>query len=108
MSTASATGSYASPTAARLGLLNGLRGQITDLDVDKRAVTIRAGDGSTRVVPARYLDAGHLDHGYAITIHKAQGVTVDAALVYATDGLNHEAAYTALSAPATTPGLLRR
>ena len=32
-----------------------------------------------------------------MTIHKAQGVTVDGALVYATDGLYREAAYTALS-----------
>ena len=58
-----------------LGLLNGLRGEITHLDPAERSVTVRLAAGSDRVVPARYLDAGHLDHGYAMTIHKAQGLT---------------------------------
>ena len=48
-------------------------------------------------MPTSYLDAGHLDHGYAMTIHKAQGLTADAALVLATDDLYQEAGYTALS-----------
>ena len=48
-------------------------------------------------MPTGYLDAGHLDHGYAMTIHKAQGLTADEALVLATDDLYQEAGYTALS-----------
>ena len=58
---------------------------------------IRLHDGTERSVPARYLEAGHVDHGYAMTIHKAQGLTADQALVLATDDLYHEAGYTALS-----------
>jgi ATP-dependent exoDNAse (exonuclease V) alpha subunit len=79
------------------GLLNGLRGVVTALDPDARSLTVRLTDGTDRVVLTSYLDAGHLDHGYAMTIHKAQGLTADEALVLATDDLYQEAGYTALS-----------
>ena len=78
-------------------LLNGLRGAVTEVDPDARSLTVRLTDGTDRVVPSSYLDAGHLDHGYAMTIHKAQGLTADEALVLATDDLYQEAGYTALS-----------
>ena len=35
-----------------LGLLNGLRGEITHLDPAERSITIRLSDGSDRVVPS--------------------------------------------------------
>ncbi|MGH8938143.1 MAG: C-terminal helicase domain-containing protein, partial [Actinomycetes bacterium] len=38
-----------------------------------------------------------LDHGYATTCHKAQGATVDVALLYGTAALTREAGYVALS-----------
>ena len=67
------------------GLLNGLRGVLTSIDPEARSLNVRLIDGTDRVLPASYLDAGHLDHGYAMTIHKAQGPTADEALVLATD-----------------------
>ena len=79
------------------GLLNGLRGVVTTIDPETRSLTVRLTDGTDRVVPTSYLDAGHLDHGYAMTIHKAQGLTADEALVLVTDDLYQEAGYTALS-----------
>ena len=79
------------------GLLNGLRGVVTAIDPEARSLTVRLTDGTDRIVPTGYLDAGHLDHGYAMTIHKAQGLTADEALVLATDDLYQEAGYTALS-----------
>ncbi len=79
------------------GLLNGLRGVVTAVDPEARSLTVRLTDGTDRVVPTIYLDARHLDHGYALTIHKAQGLTADEALVLATDDLYQEAGYTALS-----------
>src|SRR5205085_2214719 len=42
-------------------------------------------------------DAGRLAHGYATTIHKAQGVTVDRCLVLLDETVSREHAYTALS-----------
>lgn len=38
-----------------------------------------------------------LDHGYALTIHKAQGLTVERALLWADPGLYREAAYVGLA-----------
>jgi len=40
---------------------------------------------------------GHLSHGYAITVHKAQGMTCDAAYLLGDDGLFNELGYTGLS-----------
>ena len=55
------------------------------------------GDHSGRLVPHAYLDAGHLDHAYAMTVHKAQGLTCDRAYVLCSAELYAEAGYTALS-----------
>ena len=39
----------------------------------------------------------HVDHGYAATVHKTQGMTVDRTHVLATPGLDAHATYVALS-----------
>lgn len=54
-------------------------------------------DDSIRILSTEYLDAGHVAHAYATTIHKAQGVTVDRCLTLGTDDLYREAGYVALS-----------
>ena len=53
--------------------------------------------GGPRVLPTRYIESGHLAHGYATTVHKAQGATYDRAFVLATDSLTREAGYVAMS-----------
>ena len=53
--------------------------------------------GNDYAVPVAYVEAGHLDHGYATTIHKAQGATVDRCLVLGDDRLYRQAGYAALS-----------
>ena len=51
-----------------------------------------------RVVPSpAYLAEGHLCHGYATTIHKAQGSSVAQSFVLGDDALYREAGYAALS-----------
>jgi len=81
----------------RLHLRNGTRAQITGVDAERREMTVRTDAGVVLTLPARYLDAGHVRHAYATTIHKAQGQTVDRAFVLGSDLLYQEAGYVALS-----------
>jgi Ti-type conjugative transfer relaxase TraA len=81
----------------RTGLANGSRGTVIEVDTKGRRLTVRLDDGRKIDVPAGYLDEGHLDHGYAMTAHRAQGTTVDRAYVLGSDELYREWGYTALS-----------
>jgi conjugative relaxase-like TrwC/TraI family protein len=66
----------------RLGVVNGTRGQVIDLDHAHRSLTIRTDHGKTVALPGWYV-AGQgferpwVDHGYAITGHKTQGLSGD-------------------------------
>jgi ATP-dependent exoDNAse (exonuclease V) alpha subunit len=80
----------------RLGIHNGTRATILRIHPDTKTMLI--GTGTQFIdLPARYLDAGHIAHGYATTIHKAQGATVDPALILGSDELTRERGYVALS-----------
>jgi len=81
----------------RIGLLNGTRAIVTEVDVGRRALTVLTHEGRTVDVRYPYLAAGHLTHGYATTVHKAQGATVDVSLLLVDDRSYREAAYTGLS-----------
>ena len=81
----------------RLGVLNGQRGTVTDVDAKRRSVTVRFDDDGTKTIPAEYLEEGGLDHAYAMTIHKAQGQTCDFCYVLGDEHLYREAAYSALT-----------
>ena len=80
----------------RHGLVNGSRGTIQSVDPRRCELHVDL-DGRTVRIPASYLAAGHVDHGYALTVHQAQGVTVDQALLLGSDALYREAGYVALS-----------
>jgi conjugative relaxase-like TrwC/TraI family protein len=88
-----------------LGLLNGLRGTVSAIDPSHGTMTVALADGVDVAVPRSYLDGGHVTHGYAMTIHKAQGMTVDRAFVLGGDDLYREAGYTALSRARTSTHL---
>lgn len=78
-----------------LGLLNGDTGVVAGVVGSRLVVDL---DGGRRVeVPADYLESGHIGHAYARTIHKAQGITCDRALLLGTESLFAEAGYTGLS-----------
>jgi len=76
-----------------LGVKNGTLGKMERVSADSMAV--RLDDG--RSVAFALKDYAHVDHGYAATIHKSQGVTVDRAHVLATPGMDRHSAYVALS-----------
>jgi Ti-type conjugative transfer relaxase TraA len=76
-----------------LSIKNGSLGIIEA--VNQSSMTVRLDNG--RTIGFDLKDYAHLDHGYAATIHKTQGVTVDRAHVLATPGLDRHATYVALS-----------
>ena len=80
----------------RLGITNGDRGTVITIG-GKEELVVCLDRGPTVTLPASYLRARHLMHAYAMTIHKAQGMTCDQALVLANHALFREAGYTALS-----------
>lgn len=80
----------------RLGLLNGTRGTVTAVDPRRRTLTL-AGENDQQVTVTADWAARRLDHGYAMTCHKAQGATVQTALLYGAGALTREAGYVALS-----------
>jgi ATP-dependent exoDNAse (exonuclease V) alpha subunit len=79
-----------------IGILNGTRGIIELIDADRGTIALNDGRGTVDV-PLSYVADGDLTHGYAVTFHKTQGLTVDRSLTLATGGLTREVAYTALS-----------
>lgn len=81
----------------RLGLMNGTRGTVAEIGPHGGSLSLLDRSGREVVVPAEYLKAGHLGWGYATTLHKGQGSTVDAAFLLGTDALYREAGYTGLS-----------
>jgi len=76
-----------------LGVKNGSLGRIESVTATRIAVQLDDG----RSIAFDVKDYNQIDHGYAATIHKAQGVTVDRTHVLATPGLDCHAAYVALS-----------
>jgi Ti-type conjugative transfer relaxase TraA len=81
----------------QLGILNGQRATVRAIDRDQRSVDVELDGGKRITLDRGYLDAGHIDHGYAITAHRAQGATVDRTFVLGSDELYREWGYTALS-----------
>lgn len=81
-----------------LGVLNGDLATVISVDSDAGALTIRLDrDPGARLLPASYVEEGHIDHGYALTGHKAQGITVDHTFAVVGDGTSREWAYVVMS-----------
>jgi hypothetical protein len=81
----------------RIGVVNGTRATITRINSAARTVEAVDDRGVKLTLPAGYLDAGHLTHGYAITGHKAQGLTCDHTYTLGTETLYREWGYVAMS-----------
>ncbi|WP_454758814.1 AAA family ATPase [Caulobacter segnis] len=76
-----------------LGVKNGTLGTVET--IGQGAMGVRLDDG--RRVSVDLKTYNDLDHGYAATIHKSQGVTVDRTHVLASGHMDRHAAYVALS-----------
>jgi Ti-type conjugative transfer relaxase TraA len=76
-----------------LGVKNGTLGTVEQ--VNAQSMTVRTDD--SRSVQFDLKDYNKIDHGYAATVHKAQGMTVDRAHVLATPGMDAHSSYVALS-----------
>ena len=76
-----------------LEVKNGTLGTIEQ--VNQQSMTVRTDDG--RSVAFDTKDYAHVDHGYAATIHKAQGMSVDRAHMLATPGMDRHGAYVSMT-----------
>jgi conjugative relaxase-like TrwC/TraI family protein len=86
----------------RLGVTNGQRGEVVEVDAAAGEIVVECGGQRVRLDRA-FLSSTARDgeptlvHGYAMTGHVAQGATVDRAFVLASEGMSREWAYVALS-----------
>ena len=93
------------PDLGRQRVENGSLGVVSKIEntQGEPVFTIQMDTGKTVVFrPSTY---NNIDHGYAITIHKSQGTTVEHSFVLATRTLDRQLAYVALSRHKTDTGL---
>lgn len=76
-----------------MGVKNGTLATIER--VSPEGMGVRLDDGREVAFDTR--DYAHVDHGYAATFHKSQGVTVDRAHILATPGMDRHSAYVGMS-----------
>jgi len=78
-----------------LAVKNGMLGTVEAVSPDKVAVKL---DGEeTREMTFDPRSYHHFDHGYAVTIHKSQGATVDNAYVLASRSMDEHLSYVAMT-----------
>ena len=76
-----------------MGVKNGTLATIERVSPEGMAVRLDDGRG----VAFDTKDYAHVDHGYAATFHKSQGVTVDRVHILATPGMDRHSAYVGMS-----------
>ncbi|MGO6747610.1 Ti-type conjugative transfer relaxase TraA [Rhizobium ruizarguesonis] len=79
-----------------LGVKNGMIGHVVEAAPNRIAAVVGEGDRRRQVtVESRFYN--NLDHGYATTIHKSQGATVDRVKVLASLSLDRHLTYVAMT-----------
>jgi hypothetical protein len=76
------------------GLFNGTRAVVDSAAPDRLQLRLDTGH---RLALSPDAVAGRLAHAYALTVHKAQGLTVDTSLLYGTAALCQQAGYVGMS-----------
>jgi conjugative relaxase-like TrwC/TraI family protein len=77
-------------------LVTSQRGRVVAINQRAQTLTMATDDGRRVILRGQALDADHLDHGYALTVHREQGATADHTH-YLAEGGGRELAYVALS-----------
>lgn len=77
-----------------LGVFNGSTGQVVGADRNCLEVLV---EGQADPITLRANEYNHIDYGYARTIHKEQGNTVDRAFVYLSPTMDAQLSYVALT-----------
>lgn len=65
--------------------------------IDGRDVTVKLDGGKGRLVTFNLSQYDAIDHGYAATVHKSQGVTVDRTHLFATRHMDRHSAYVGMT-----------
>ena len=78
-----------------LGVKNGTLGSVLEIDREHLRVKLDGREG--REVDFQLNDYAALDYGYAATVHKAQGATVERSFVLATPGMDRHLAYVGMT-----------
>lgn len=83
---------------AKMGVKNGQFASVLSVNGDRLTVQLDGQGKKAKPFTFSVKDYGDIDYGYAATVHKTQGVTLDKAFVYAGgQGWNRHLAYVALS-----------
>jgi conjugative relaxase-like TrwC/TraI family protein len=77
-------------------LVTSQRGRVVAIDQQAQTLTMHTDDGRRVVLTGAAIDKDHLDHGYALTVHREQGDTADRTR-YLAEGGGRELAYVAMS-----------
>ncbi len=77
-------------------LVTSQRGRVVAINQRAPTLTMATDDGRCVTLPGEALDAHHLDHGYALTVHREQGATAGRTH-YLAEGGGRELAYVAMS-----------
>ncbi|GLO71328.1 hypothetical protein MACH17_28450 [Phaeobacter inhibens] len=78
-----------------IGVKNGMLGTVTAVDSNQITVSLDGKTEQTVTFDPRTFQT--FDHGYAVTIHKSQGATVDQSYVLASRSMDRHLAYVALT-----------
>jgi ATP-dependent exoDNAse (exonuclease V) alpha subunit len=80
-----------------MGVRNGMLGTVEAANDDKISVRLDDDSGVSRRITFDPLRYRHFDHGYAVTIHKSQGATVERAYVLASRTMDEALTYVAMT-----------
>ena len=80
-----------------LGVKNGTLGTVEAAEAGRLTVVLDGDKASRERVTVEAHAYAEVDHGYAVTIHKSQGATVDRAFVLASGGMDRHLTYVAMT-----------